>query len=88
MLIVLKIRTYSQARRTNYIIYITPSYYTLRNKDAKLTALLDTRQKKIKTGRGKRKPTKRKRGRTEKKKTHYITLHLHTKSGSKSLKKF
>ena len=72
----------------SFIIYITPSYYTLRNKDAKLTALLDTRQKKIKTGRGKRKPTKRKRGRTEKKKTHYITLHLHTKSGSKSLKKF
>ena len=60
MLIVLKIRTYSQARRTNYIIYITPSYYTLRNKDAKLTALLDTRQKKIKQRNEKKKPTKKK----------------------------
>ena len=44
----------------SFIIYITPSYYTLRNKDAKLTALLDTGQKKIKQRNEKKKPTKKK----------------------------
>ena len=50
----------SRMKYSAFLSSITPSYYTLGNKDAKLTALLDTGQKKIKQRNEKKKPTKKK----------------------------